>query len=361
MILSKTLIRAVVFTLLAFPAAIIAAYDVLELPAVPSKLASKSLLYTVVKFGDRYFATGHRGHIIYSDDGGASWTQAEVPVRSAILDIHFPTPDKGWAVGHAGVILHSADGGKTWTKQFDGNQYGQQGLEYYQEKLAADPDSEILQLLVEEMQFAVEQGADKPFFVVRFHTEEFGHAVGAYGMVLATWDGGKTWIPRMETVENYGFSHLFDFAQLGKDRFVFCGEMGVVLLADISAEDISKRGSVEVNSPWDGSFFSCTTATDGAVVMGGLRGKVFRTEDVESWTKVKKPESSSIVDSIVLSDGRVVLAGQGGDLLVSSDNGKTFSKLTVKENVERINAIAEGESGTLLIAGPRGIQTLNIE
>ena len=33
-------------------------YDVLELPAVPSHLATTSLIYSISKFGDRHFATG---------------------------------------------------------------------------------------------------------------------------------------------------------------------------------------------------------------------------------------------------------------------------------------------------------------
>ena len=93
-------------------------YDVMNLPAVQSKLASKSLIYSIAKFGGRHFATGQFGHILYSDDAGQNWTQAEVPVRSSILDIHFPSPEQGWAVGHEGIILHSSDGGKTWVKQF---------------------------------------------------------------------------------------------------------------------------------------------------------------------------------------------------------------------------------------------------
>ena len=95
-------------------------YDVLALPATKSDLAPRALIYTIREFHGRHFATGIRGHILYSDDGGDSWTQAEVPVRSSITDIHFPTPEKGWAVGHEGVILHSEDGGKSWVKQYDG-------------------------------------------------------------------------------------------------------------------------------------------------------------------------------------------------------------------------------------------------
>jgi photosystem II stability/assembly factor-like uncharacterized protein len=140
-------------TIAPWSASYAARYDVLELPAVPSELASTSLIFTVRKFGDRYFAVGHRGHILYSDDGGDSWSQAEVPVRSTLLDIHFPTPESGWAVGHEGVILHSADGGKTWAKQYDGLRYGEEGLAFYQNLVEENPDNELYPYFVEEMEF----------------------------------------------------------------------------------------------------------------------------------------------------------------------------------------------------------------
>ena len=60
-------------------------YDVLELPAVKSELAAKSLIFTIRQYHGTWYATGHHGHILFSEDGGDSWTQAEVPVRSALL------------------------------------------------------------------------------------------------------------------------------------------------------------------------------------------------------------------------------------------------------------------------------------
>ena len=323
-----------------------AKYDILELPAVKSDLATTSMVYTVMKHGDRYFATGIRGHILYSDDVGETWNQAEVPVRSSILDITFITPDKGWAVGHEAVILHTTDGGETWVKQFDGRMYGKQGLEYYQKLLAEDPDNELVDLLVGEMDFAASQGADKPFFRVVFHSETFGHAMGAYGMLLATFDGGKTWINREHTVDNYAFNHLFDVTKMSNDKFFICGEVGIALEGDTVAQT-----AVALSSPWEGSFFSCVTAADGAVLMGGLRGNVFRTEDLgRSWSTPEKPVSSTIVDSILMSDGRVLLVGQNGELLESSDNGLTFT--TVKKGLGPISSIAEVDPNTLLVAGP---------
>lgn len=328
-----------------------ARYDVLDLPAVPSELATKSLLYSVSRFGDRLFATGHRGHIMYSDDDGETWTQAEVPVRSSILEVHFPRSEIGWAVGHDGVILHSSDGGATWVKQYDGRRFGEEGLALYEELLNENPDDEMLQLLVEEMEFAIEQGADKPFFEVHFHTDTFGHVMGAYGMFMRTMDGGETWEHRMHIVENFGFNHLFDFTALDDGRFFISGEIGLALIGDLE-----KRSAVALSTPWEGSFFTCVTATDGSVIMAGLRGMAFRTTDIgETWTPVEKPPSSSLVDSIVLSDGRVLLAGQAGDILVSDDDGISFDKIQLP-GVERIHSVAEIDPETLLIVGPNGVQ-----
>jgi photosystem II stability/assembly factor-like uncharacterized protein len=334
-----------------------ARYDVLELPAVPSELASKSLIFTVKKFDDRYFAVGHRGHILYSDDGGDSWTQAEVPVRSSLLDIHFPTPELGWAVGHEGVILHSADGGKTWVKQYDGLRYGEEGLAFYQNLVDENPDNELYPYFVEEMEFAISQGADKPVFKVYFQDEKWGHALGAYGMILTTRDGGDTWQHLLHTVENDSFFHIFDFAPLPEEgKFFLSGEAGLFLVGDINEEI-----AVQIQStPWEGSFFTSSDTADGAIIMGGLRGRMFRTEDVGlSWTVVEKPETSSMVDSTRLANGNLVFVSMAGAILMSTDDGNSFSRLPLSIG-GRIYSVAEGPVGTLLVAGPSGIHKLSL-
>ena len=334
-----------------------AKYDILELPAVPSALASETLIFTVRKFGDRYFATGHHGHILYSDDGGDSWTQAEVPVRSSLLDIHFPTPELGWAVGHEGVILHSSDGGKTWVKQFDGVRYGEEGKVFYEAMAAADPNDTLLPFLIDEMDFAIQQGADKPLFKVYFHNEKWGHALGAYGMALRTIDGGENWEPVLHFIDNESFNHYFDFAPLpGEGKFFLSGEAGLFIESDINTQ-VNKR----VHSiPWEGSFFTSSAAADDSIVMGGLRGRMFRTDDIgQTWTVVEKPDTSSIVDSTRLSNGDLIFVGIAGEILKSTDDGVSFTKLPISIG-GRIYSVTEGPEGTLLVAGPSGINKLKL-
>lgn len=104
--------------------------DLLEIPAVESDKAASSLLLDIAKAGERLVAVGERGHIIYSDDNGKSWEQAEVPVMVTLTALDFSTPEKGWAVGHDGVVLHTEDSGETWVKQFDAFEANQMSLEY---------------------------------------------------------------------------------------------------------------------------------------------------------------------------------------------------------------------------------------
>ncbi|RLA48768.1 MAG: hypothetical protein DRQ98_14415 [Gammaproteobacteria bacterium] len=336
-----------------------ARYDVLELPAVSSELASKSLIFAIRRFGERYFAVGHRGHILYSDDGGDSWTQAEVPVRSSLLDIYFPTPELGWAVGHEGVILHSADGGKTWLKQYDGIRYGEEGKAYYEEMAAADPNNTLLPYMVEEMDFAISQGADKPLFKVRMHSATSGHALGAYGMILRTEDGGENWYHVLEYMENDSFYHVFDFTELpGERKFFLAGEAGLFMVGDASLE--TQGGKLIETVPWEGSFFTTVTAADDAILLGGLRGRLFRTTDVgQTWVEVEKPPTSSLVDSALLANGNLVFVSIAGEILMSTDDGNSFAKLPLRSG-DRIYTVAEGPVGTLLVGGPRGIQKLSL-
>jgi photosystem II stability/assembly factor-like uncharacterized protein len=238
-------------------------------------------------------------------------------------------------------------------KQYDGIRYGEEGLAFYQKMVKENPDNELYPSFIEEMEFAISQGADKPLFRVRFHSETFGHALGAYGMIMVTRDGGKNWQHLLHVMENLSFYHFFDFAPLPEEgKFFICGEAGLFMVGDINAQS----GLPIVSSPWEGSFFTSSDTADGAIVLGGLRGRMFRTADVgQTWTVVAKPTTSSMVDSILLADGRLVAIAMAGEVLMSTDDGNSFTQLPLG-NKGRIYSVAEGPEGTLLLAGPDGIQ-----
>ena len=60
--------------------------------AAQSAIASQSLMNAMEKVDDRIYAAGEHGIIVYSDDLGETWTQAEsVPYTSTITDRRSPT------------------------------------------------------------------------------------------------------------------------------------------------------------------------------------------------------------------------------------------------------------------------------
>ena len=112
--------------------------------------------------------------------------------------------------------------------------------------------------------------------------------------------------------------------------------------------------------PWEGSFFTSNDTVDRAIVMGGLRGRMFRTEDLgANWEVVEKPPTSALVDSTRLSNDNLVFVGIAGEVLLSTDNGHSFSRLPINPG-GMVFTVAEGSEGTLLLGGPSGIQKVAI-
>ena len=64
-------------------------------PAIQSPQAENSFIIDVVHAGDRLVSVGERGHILYSDDQGKRWHQADVPVSISLTAVNFPVPEKG--------------------------------------------------------------------------------------------------------------------------------------------------------------------------------------------------------------------------------------------------------------------------
>jgi len=330
-------------------------YDVLNLPAKQSPLASKTWLHAITRAGDRLVAVGHRGHIIYSDDSGKTWSQAAVPVRSDLTAVDFPSPKEGWAAGHEGVILRSTDGGETWTKVLDGYQFNEMSLTHYQKLAQENPDNTLYPILVEEALFALEQGADRPWYVIHVNQRGEVYAAGAYGLLAVSYDQ-ETWVPILEGVENHdGFNHIFGYAQFGEDDFMLVGERGSVWYQP------------QPNQPWKrlspfytGSLYTAVIADDGEVIVSGMRGNTFRSTDKGfTWTEVEIPVAESIISSERLADGRLVLVSAAGSVLVSNDQG--FSFKPVKDETRwPYTDLIEVEPGVILLTGRNGVRRLDL-
>lgn len=339
--------------------------DVLDTPAIKSQFASKTLFNGIVLAGKRLVSVGQRGHIVYSDDAGNSWAQAAVPVCSDLTAVYFPTPQMGWAVGHDGVVLHSSDGGATWGKQFDGRAAGQvldakhktlRNCSRCHDKMDSPKGTPqgSDSAMMEDIKSFTEKGPDKPFLDVWFENETTGFIVGAFNLIFRTVDGGKSWEPWFDRIENKKRLHLYAIRPVGKDLFI-AGEQGLVMKLDKPSGQFRA-----LKVPYNGTFFGLT-GKPGGVIAHGMRGNVFRsTNGGVSWKKIESGIPLGLIGSTVTTDGRIVLLSQAGHMLVSRDDGASFTPVKLDQPFPA-SALVALDKEHLMLAGLHGMQKQTVK
>jgi len=292
--------------------------DLMLLPAVMSEKAATSLLLDVVNTGERIVAVGERGHIIYSEDQGITWNQGRVPVSLTLTAVYFPTPRKGWAVGHDGIVLHTDDGGETWVKQLDGVEAARLDLELAKKLLAAKEEDlarataqtgddirqavEDLPYAVEDFQFEADLGAVKPLLDVWFKNEREGFVVGSFGMIYTTGDGGKTWQPAWDRIDNPDRMHYSGITKARGALFI-AGEAGTLY----RSTDEGLTWQV-LDSPYEGSYFGVIASPeDDWVIAFGLGGNYAYSNDLGvTWQHFRSGTGAALSGGTVRSDGTVL-------------------------------------------------------
>jgi len=303
-------------------------------PSIVAPLAAKSLLIDLAWAGKRVFAVGERGHVLYSDDAGASWTQVQVPGSANLTAVYFSDDQHGCAVGHIEMILCTFDGGANWT------------LSHF------SPEN------------------TQPLLDVWFADALRGLAVGAYGVIYSTADGGKAWsqvpfepaplpdAPKVEPAEgdmeaevDLGFEFHLNAIARGPAGGLFLGaEAGRLFRSD--DEGASWR---ELPSPYDGSFHGLLPLDGDAVLAFGLRGNLFRSDDGgRNWTAIETGTTALLNSGTRVDADTVVIVGMAGVQLASHDGGRTFT-LHQRQDRKALSAVLPAPDGALIVAGEGGV------
>jgi photosystem II stability/assembly factor-like uncharacterized protein len=283
--------------------------------ARPSKMAATSLLLAGARAGNRLVVVGEYGHILLSDDEGASWRQSKVvPTRTTLTAVAFLNEGIGWAVGHGGMVLGTRDGGENW-QVLSGRIDGKDAL-----------------------------------LSVSFRDEKNGLVVGSFGYAARSSDGGATWTPFEIAPGELGERHLNQIVTRGK-LMLIAAESGVAFRSDDAGATFSA-----VTLPYKGSIWGGTALTDGTMMLWGMRGTILRSSDEgRTWSLVPTGTDQSLAGGAQLADGTIVIAGLNGVTLVSRNGGASF-EVSVRPDRGNSAAVLATKRGYLMV-GPAGIRS----
>lgn len=345
---------------------------------VYAPIASRALTSTLIdieRAGRRLVAVGERGHVLYSDDEGDSWQQGKVPFRRMLTGVHFVGQQRGWAVGHQSMIFYTEDGGETWTRQVDGFDYQQQfnetntartreAYEALSAELEANPDPardlelEDALFAFEDAEFALnESPVPTNFHDVWFLDKYSGWAVGAFGRLSETRDGGKTWIDKSHLVQTPDGLHLNAITGSAQGEIFITGEGGAMFR------------SMDAGVQWEqmdvgyyGSFFGVVYDQASRVLhVFGLGAALYQSRDQGlTWQPLNSPVPATFAGGTTTAQGNTILVGPGGMVLVI-DAATGFIRAHPQPGRRNYSSALVLGAGDFVLVGQGGPQRVRLE
>lgn len=335
-----------------------------EAPTQPTP--TRQPLTSVQQNNGTLVMVGANGLILLSDANGTT-QQAQVPVDLLLTSVCFVDARNGWAVGHDGVIINSSDAGATWTTQIDGAAIGklmklsaEQRIAQLQAETPSDDVNRALEnanFMLDDVNAGLQSGPSRPLLDIWFRNADEGWAVGAYGTVLHTVDGGKQW-QFMEGLDDPERLHLNAIVGLADGTLLIAGEGGRIYR---SIDGGNRWTALPATTP--ASLYKLIALRDGQVFALGFGGTLLSSKDQgQHWQLIPLPTHANLYGGAQLPDGGLALVGQAGTVLLSQDsrNFKRWQGLG-KAALLGIAMLSDGQIALIGSAGLSRIALSEIE
>ncbi len=322
---------------------------VLDTAARKVREPSHVLLEAIASAGNRLVAVGEHGVIIFSDDNGTSWTQADVPVDVTLNCVAFATPLLGWAAGHFGVILNTSDGGKTWRTQLNGIQANQLTLAAAQAVSAEKNQTSLgAPFAMRRANIFLRGGPNKPFLSLIVLSSQKLIVFGAFRMTMLTLNAGGAWTDLSLNVGDTLSHNLYAATVSGSDIYVV-GEAGLVFRSTDGGNSFPA-----VTSPANATLFGVLAVANKVIITFGVAGNIFRSVDQgKTWQSIGLNTQDDLTAGCILLDGRILIGTEAAALFLSVDNGVSFQPISDGPQMS-IFGIVEAADKNLVFVGNSG-------
>nr|WP_244322966.1 YCF48-related protein [Paraburkholderia dipogonis] len=193
---------------------------------------------------------------------------------------------------------------------------------------------------------------DQPLFSVYFKDARHGWAVGLWSLLLVTEDGGHTWrLSKLPPPPGGGKTdrNLYHiFADRSGNLFV-SAEQGIVLRSRDDGLTWEYRQTGNKGSLWTG-----TASADGTIFVGGLLGHLYRSRDGgDTWEVIDSASGGSITDLIASGD-RILGVGLDGFVIGGTSTAARFTA-TQRRDRAALTGVALSTGGNVILLSKDGI------
>ena len=177
---------------------------------------------------------------------------------------------------------------------------------------------------------------------------EHGLAVGHDATILASDDGGETWTQRQSDPKAAG--PLLDVAFLDKDHAIAVGSYGEYYESSDGGKTWASRKIISE----DKHFNAIVPMGEGRLMILGEAGTILlSTNSGKDWSTLASPYNGSFFGAQVAADGAVVAFGMRGHIYRTRDQGKSWQPV---ENASVFSLIGSERlaNGAIVLAGAGG-------
>ena len=186
---------------------------------------------------------------------------------------------------------------------------------------------------------------------VYFVNDKVGYAGGHDSTVIRTDDGGNTWTQVYHNVESQ--SPIMSIYFRDEDHGLAVGAFSFVVETQDGGKTWNQRTLVAGST--DDSHLNKIYATkDGTILVAAEFGKVFRSTDQgATFTEVDTGYEGSFWGGMGLKDGVALVYGMRGNVYRSSDDGVTWTKIN-SDTDKSVGGGWELANGTVVLVGLQG-------
>lgn len=258
---------------------------------------------------------GRSGFTLVSDDQGAHWQKSIVQLddeKPSLFAVSVLEDGAIVAVGEFGVIVRSTDLGKTWTRS-----------SYSPDPPTAEAPAAVPEGCVTEGEGANENAdmmGEARLTDVAFRDAYYGFAVGEFGLILATEDGGVTF----KRVTSCTDRTLHAVSVVDSQRAIAVGAEGTV---------VESHGGGALWAPMSSGsiehLFGVATTRDRTLILGAAGTALLREgEGASPFRAIDTGVHSWLVSAALDAQGRGYIVGGRAFLRRTEDGGKTQRRIS---------------------------------